>query len=518
MAGNKKSKVIRILSAKERSLFNAINSEDVTAARQLVEGEGVDINAQDVFQRTPLMRACLLSGQEERQAIVSLLLKKGADVNLRDNHGRTALMVVCKAGPEAVPIMEMVLKRRADPKLQDEEGDTALLHAVKIDNADAARTLVRHGTAGVEAKNAEGDTALLLAAKQQNAEICDILVKEGRADHSNIPLFLRKYLPAECRETDFTKERHDRFEEYRRNAQDVPVSPYDQAKGEPEARNAKSEPGESAEKLRAAAKTVQTANAFEEALKVARQAKAAAQAKAKAEAEVKAASTAQAKAEAHAQATAQAKARAEARAKEKARKAAEEQAKEEARKKAEAQAREREARAKEEEARKRAEVQAKEEEKKKARETREATAADGQEKIKSETPLPTSRPRSRPPSQRQPPPPPADRNADGTQPPAPAKKSNWVAVPRTGLAELQPAAPPPSNRSKRSKEQLKTYKTKSGRTIYPNAPHDKDYDNISAIRDGLQPAPKRKSKGKKGPLLPAVAEAAVRKRPVISTT
>ncbi|XP_071798564.1 uncharacterized protein [Asterias amurensis] len=508
MAGGKANHVIRILSSKERSLFNAINSEDIQGAKQLVDGEGVDVNVQDVFKRTPLMRACIVGGYDERTALVKILLRRGADVNLTDNRGRTALMILCKEGPLTIPVMKMILDSRdVDPNVQDDSGDTALMHAVQGDNADAVGTLLTwkfndNVRIDVARKNVDNDNPLLLAAKQQNAEICELLVKKGHADHTNIPLFLRKYLPRECREMPTTKEKHDRFEEYRQNAQGIPSSPYGQDSSEPNTQQEKHEPENeetkslkissepnrdtkdhvadslrSKQRWKTAGNTVVAVNAFEEALKRAALLRAAQKAK-----------------------TVKTEKPSDPAVKPKSPK-----------------------------------PPTPKPPTPKPQTPKPATPKPATPKPptpkpptpkpptpKPETPKPpTPKPES-PPKLQTPPPSKTNRSDQADQDlkaKLPPKNSNWAVIPRTGLAQLQQTPPPARrNQSKRNKGDLQKYKTKSGRTIFPNAPRDKSYDQINAIRDGVESNPKAKGRGRKGPSLPAITEAAVRKRKTISTT
>ncbi|XP_033637934.1 WW domain-binding protein 11-like [Asterias rubens] len=475
MAGGKANHVIRILSSKERSLFNAINSEDIQGAKQLVDGEGVDVNVQDVFKRTPLMRACIVGGYDERTALVKILLRRGADVNLTDNRGRTALMILCKEGPLTIPVMKMILDSRdVDPNVKDDSGDTALMHAVQGDNADAVGTLLTwkfndNVRIDVAKRNVDNDNPLLLAAKQQNAEICELLVKKGHADHTNIPLFLRKYLPRECREMPTTKEKHDRFEEYRQNAQGIPTSPYGQDRSEPNTQQEKHEPeNEETKSLKISRNTVVAVNAFEEALKRAALLRAAQKAKT-----VKSGQPIEPAVKPKSPKPPTPKPPTP-----------------------------------------------------KPQTPKPATPKPPTPKPptpkpptpKPETPKPpTPKPES-PPKPQTPPPSKTNRSDQADQDleaKLPPKNSNWAVIPRTGLAQLQTPPPARRNQSKRNRGDLQKYKTKSGRTIFPNAPHDKNYDQINAIRDGgVEP----KGRGSKGPSLPAITEAAVRKRKTISTT
>ncbi|NYZ76957.1 ankyrin repeat domain-containing protein [Candidatus Micrarchaeota archaeon] len=71
----------------------------------------------------------LLAVEKDRWDIVELALATGADINVQDNYGVTPLMKAAAVG--AVNSFKMLLAKAADVNLQDEDGWTALIWAVR---------------------------------------------------------------------------------------------------------------------------------------------------------------------------------------------------------------------------------------------------------------------------------------------------------------------------------------------------------------------------------------------------
>jgi ankyrin repeat protein len=78
------------LSVQEQFIL-AISDGDLDTVKKFIH-DGMDVNADDNYNRIPLTRACM-SCQPSRKDIIIELLKAGADVNKVDREGQTAISV-----------------------------------------------------------------------------------------------------------------------------------------------------------------------------------------------------------------------------------------------------------------------------------------------------------------------------------------------------------------------------------------------------------------------------------------
>ncbi|MDR3706689.1 MAG: ankyrin repeat domain-containing protein [Capsulimonadaceae bacterium] len=107
-------------------LHRACFSGDLSTVRHLVDA-GADVNLQGERngRDTPLMLA--IAAEENRGAIVKLLIDHGANVRLADNKGRTALHLAALYGD--LPLATLLLAHGADVNARDAEGHTSLSYA-----------------------------------------------------------------------------------------------------------------------------------------------------------------------------------------------------------------------------------------------------------------------------------------------------------------------------------------------------------------------------------------------------
>ena len=105
-------------------LIDAIDEGDIDRLNKLLSDKNIDINETDDDGFTPLMFAC----SEGNEEIVKLLVKSGADLNLQDNYGETCLMKV--DSPDSIEkankITKYLIENRANPYLKDKYNRTAL--------------------------------------------------------------------------------------------------------------------------------------------------------------------------------------------------------------------------------------------------------------------------------------------------------------------------------------------------------------------------------------------------------
>ena len=149
----------------------------------------VDLNAQDLFGKTALMRAAY----KNNTSIAELLLTAGADKDIQDIHGWTAVMEAAAAGN--TEFAQLLIKHGACCKKQDREGKTALMLALwyqKSATSNTCEVLLAHSD--INAQDQNGWTALLFAALRCHKNAICLLLRAG-ADP-----YLKSYSPEKIAE------------------------------------------------------------------------------------------------------------------------------------------------------------------------------------------------------------------------------------------------------------------------------------------------------------------------------
>ena len=215
--------------AKEQELISAAKAGNTDRVIDLIQ-EGVDVDARDAQQNTPLMWASLYGHTEMTKSLLdskadtgandnitgftalmwaaknnrvetaALLLDQGANLDLTANYGRTPLGLAASYG--CTGTVKVLLDHGSDIEATDNGGNTALMLAAKISDTEkeldldtgltlhcgAARShgtdtvelLLKHG-ANIEATTQRGETALIMAAARgnNNAAIAALLLEHG---------------------------------------------------------------------------------------------------------------------------------------------------------------------------------------------------------------------------------------------------------------------------------------------------------------------------------------------------
>ena len=112
--------VSRRVERKEHSLIDAAEKGEGYKIKELVKS-GADINIQDKYGLTPLMKVC----NNSYLKIVDYLIKAGADVNIQDNRGHTAL-----AHAKTITIISRLLKAKTDVNIINLEGMSAAMEVI----------------------------------------------------------------------------------------------------------------------------------------------------------------------------------------------------------------------------------------------------------------------------------------------------------------------------------------------------------------------------------------------------
>lgn len=127
------------------------NPEQVTRELQQAFEDGWDLHIRDANGRTLTMAYA----DANQPSALEESIRLGADVNAQDRFGRTALMKAWK--PEAV---EILLKNGANPNQADLAQMTALHHCGYASSGDALRTVLLNHGANPNTQDKDGNTAL----------------------------------------------------------------------------------------------------------------------------------------------------------------------------------------------------------------------------------------------------------------------------------------------------------------------------------------------------------------------
>ena len=168
---------------------------------------GADVNAKNMFNETPLMKAnkngnidatkeLLNAGADHnmldgfgdawvhraidggyKQELIQTMIDHGADVNATNKHNETAFMKACKTGN--VDAIKLLLSVGANPNINNDDGQTWIHHTV-IGNwsREVLPVVIAHG-GDVNAATKDNITALMLASRTGNVDAIDALLAAG---------------------------------------------------------------------------------------------------------------------------------------------------------------------------------------------------------------------------------------------------------------------------------------------------------------------------------------------------
>jgi ankyrin repeat protein len=151
--------------------------------KKLLTNKKIDINYQDLEDRSALMLAARYSNTTSNIGTVKLLLDSGANVN-QDINGWSVLMFASKySGRESnVETVKLLLEYGGNVNHQDKNGWSALMLASKYSNTDSnietVKLLLEFG-ANVNLQNGGNDTVLMFPAMSGNVETVKLLLDSG---------------------------------------------------------------------------------------------------------------------------------------------------------------------------------------------------------------------------------------------------------------------------------------------------------------------------------------------------
>uniref|UniRef100_A0A672HHS3 Ankyrin repeat and EF-hand domain containing 1a n=1 Tax=Salarias fasciatus TaxID=181472 RepID=A0A672HHS3_SALFA len=149
------------------NISHCVRNEDLQSL-DLAFSQGVPVDVQDEFYKTPLMVACS-SGNYE---VVQYLLSKGASVNTCDQFFWTPLHHAASSGH--VEIVELLVAAGATVNGQALSGGTPLMRAIESSQSSCVDFLIKAG-ASVNAENKRGQNCLDIARAFADSRIIDLV-------------------------------------------------------------------------------------------------------------------------------------------------------------------------------------------------------------------------------------------------------------------------------------------------------------------------------------------------------
>lgn len=159
-ASTSSPRVSRKMMNPQKALYWAMTNLDVNAVMELLSSPSIDVDERDraCGMQTVLMRLCHLKiHEDERIAILRMILSCNPDMNIKDSSGRTALVHACIA--ENTEIVQYLSELpECDPSLSDNDGNTPLMYAVRSRKIHVVQTLLRcfYDRLDVNATNNQG--------------------------------------------------------------------------------------------------------------------------------------------------------------------------------------------------------------------------------------------------------------------------------------------------------------------------------------------------------------------------
>lgn len=168
-----------IYDGKERKMYPdhwmVANGESIPV--QLAAG-GADINTRDRHERTPLIMACMMRG-ENFLKIVKWLIDNRADVNLSDEWGDTPLhhAVWAAACSNKLDVIDMLLSAGARLNKKNKYGRTPFFEVAASGNTAAAEELIARGDTP-EVADVFGRTPIFYAAVNGHLDMVKLLFEK----------------------------------------------------------------------------------------------------------------------------------------------------------------------------------------------------------------------------------------------------------------------------------------------------------------------------------------------------
>ncbi|XP_033759765.1 serine/threonine-protein phosphatase 6 regulatory ankyrin repeat subunit C-like [Pecten maximus] len=161
-------------SSRESVLHSAVvsKSQGWSNCLSLILKAKADINALNVWRRTPLMKAIV----NFKIAAANYLIQEGADVSISDENGTTPLHVAASYGN--IGLVKTLLDNRANNNAQDQRGRTPVYFAILGGHEEVTEHLIQHGCE-VNLYDLGWGSPLQLSVTKCNIRILSLLLKSG---------------------------------------------------------------------------------------------------------------------------------------------------------------------------------------------------------------------------------------------------------------------------------------------------------------------------------------------------
>ncbi|MGX2981911.1 ankyrin repeat domain-containing protein [Helicobacter sp. 23-1045] len=167
-------------------IYDSARDGDLDKVKQLVEQQGVDVNAVHIDELGLSSNALNIASYQGHLEIVKYLISKGANVNAKDSFGWTALISASSNGK--LELVKYLISKGADVKAKSNDGYTALMSASFDGHLEVVKVLVESSKSGlfsffskgnINEKDKWGRTALMLASIKGHLEVVKYLVEKG---------------------------------------------------------------------------------------------------------------------------------------------------------------------------------------------------------------------------------------------------------------------------------------------------------------------------------------------------
>ncbi len=171
-AANSSGDVAIVEAAAPKFSGDKFGEEQRVAMVKLLLANGADVNRQDGRGATALIRA----SEHGYMGVIRLLIEHKADMNLADTYGFTAMYWACEK--KNLPLIDLLARNNADLNAQNSIGNTPLLSALASCETDMAIFLIKRG-ADIRVTNKNNSSPLFMAINCGDEKVTRLLLEKG---------------------------------------------------------------------------------------------------------------------------------------------------------------------------------------------------------------------------------------------------------------------------------------------------------------------------------------------------